>query len=918
MDKITAGARRVGNGCRRGLQALALTLGLALTLAACGGGGGGSDGGGGGSNFSVTLDRSSIELNMDYGSSVPFTQVRATGSGTLPATLYASAIVEGTGIDPAIIGLFSGNQATFTMQPAPGLRPGVYTGRVLLLACSDVGCVNRIGGTPLAVSYRVTVRAMLRAEPSALFEVTPGGTPTQQRVRITLPEGASSFSIVNLDAAPWLRSRTEGEDLVLDFLPWRSGYYGVSLDILAGGSRIPLPINYQVVMPAGGERDLAVEPRTLTLSTTEGASSDARGVDVTPASWSGGTQPVASVRYADGGPTGWLSVSAGGSGVSVRAHAASLSQGSYAATLVFTPAAPATAIEVPVALSVGPGLVRPADWPIALFAETGVAALEGQAAVQVAQGADVAWTATSNQPWLRLTTASGTTGSSAVAWTVDRTALAALANFEDHVATVTLRAASPTYTPVSFDVRVEKRLPEVRGLGPATVVSGRTTRLAVRGRGFGAVADIAARFAAAGLPVAGLERISDTELSLQVSPSAAGTTAVQMGNALGLAPATATLTAVPPRSYAYAAVATGGAKRALMVDAVRQAVYAVNVENESLNRFRFDGSAWVLDAASVPAILDAGLSPDGQQIIVSATPGRIRLLDPVTLASTFSIDVPEGLARNLTYVGHGISTTNDGASWLPTGDTGRSELLRFDHATRTLQARTLQPELATNFYGGPWTMMSRDGGTMAVVQSGSISPSPPALVWRSRDPLLRLTGAGLTFFYEASWADDGSRILIDATEVRDASFGLVGTTRVDSLPGGPWVSMLGMLSPDGRRAYVLAYPESAFTAGGPGLPRVFVFDSSTTDPASSVLPLLGHIDIAHFPGCRTFFTSDCPTVRPRMAIAPDGQTLFMAGNERFLVVPVPEALRSGAAMAGPRARVRQAAPQVWRSPATGR
>ncbi len=904
MSKTTPWQRATRAWLRRGAQALT----VALALAGCGGGGGG---GGGDSSppFVVTLNRSAIELTMLAGSAPPTTQVLATGSGTLPSTLYVAAQVEGSGIDPAILGVFSGTQATFTMQAAPGLEPGTYTGRVLLLACSDPACNTRIGGTPLPVSYRVVVQPTLRASPPSVSESVVGGATAVGRVRVGLPAGASSFSLAGTEGLPWVRTRIEGLDIWLDFQPWRSGTYSGVFDIVAGGSRIPVVVTYAVLPPAGGERDLAVEPASLSFSTTEGARSTARAVTVTPASWSGGAVPEVQVRYPAGTPTGWLSVTPGAGGVSVQADASALGQGSYTATLVFTPAAPATTVTVPVALSVGPGLVRPANVPVLLFAETAAAALVGEAAVTVAQGPAVAWTASSSQPWLRLTRASGTTGSSSVAWSIDPAGLAALANFEDHVATITLRAASTVYTPVSFDVQVGKRLPEVRVLGPATVVSGRPTTLTVRGRGFLAVADPAARFTAGGLPVSRLTRVSDTELQLQISPTAAGSAAVRVDNALGLPPATATLTVVPPRSYTYEAVASGGAKRALVVDAARQAVYAVNVEGESLVRYRFDGSRWVADSAGVPSILDAGLSPDGEHLIVSATPGRIRLMEAATLTTVFTLDVPGGLARNLTYVGYGISTTNDGMSWLPAGDTGFNELIRFDHATRTLLPRPSQPDLRTTFYGGPWSMVSRDGGTLAVVQSSGITPSPPALVWRSSDPLLRPTGAELTFFYEASWADDGSRVLIDGLEVRDGGFGLVGRTRLEGLPEGPWVSMLGVVSPDGRRAYVLGYPESALTGGG-GLPRVFVFDSSTASATTTALPLLGQFDLADFPGCRVLFTSDCPTVRPRMAMSPDGQTLFFAGNQRFIVQPVPEALRSGGAAAV--SRTRPVGGTVWR------
>jgi len=377
---------------------------------------------------------------------------------------------------------------------------------------------------------------------------------------------------------------------------------------------------------------------------------------------------------------------------------------------------------------------------------------------------------------------------------------------------------------------------------------------------------------------------------------------------------------VPPRSYAYAAVPSGGIKRSIVVDAVRQAVYAANVDNDTLLRLRFDGSAWVLDSTPVPAILDVGMSPDNAQILVTATPGRVRLVDPVSLATGFSLDVPGGLARNLTYQGYGIATTNDGYSWLPAGDGGWNELVRFDHATRSIVPRPAQPELVTSFYGGPWAMVSRDGGTMVVVQSGSISPAPPALTWRSADGLLRDNGVGLQFFYDASWSDDGSRLVIDSFEVRDGELALVGRPRLDGIAGGPWITRTSIISPDGRRTYVLADTEAAILGSPSGPMRVFVFDSSTRDAATVALPLVGEIEIADAPGCRRLVSSDCPNHSPRMAIAPDGQTLFIAGNERLLVVPVPETLRAAGSSVEQRARAlnTRTLVQRWAVPEVGR
>ncbi|WP_425261825.1 hypothetical protein ACPOLB_13185 [Rubrivivax sp. RP6-9] len=885
---------------------------LVAVLAACGGGGGG----GGGSDFRVTLDRSSLRFDMTQGIRPETQQITATATGTLPSTLFVGAVVEGQGIDPVIPTGISGNQAVFNFLPRLDLTPGTYTGRVLLSACSDSACNNKIGGTPIAVGYTVVVVASLQVAPQRVDQFVVGGTGTSARVQVQLPTGASTVTARVTNPAPWLEIGTfAAGEVPLSFKPWRAGTYSTTLELTSGSETALVPVSYSVDLPPGGETDFAASADNLTFATSENASSAVQTLALTPPSWApGSVLPTVTVDYG-GGPTGWLQVTPRSSAVDVQANAATaaLPQGSYTAALVLTPPQPATPLRIPVALTVGPGLVAPAPRDVVLTAETAATALQGSIPVDAAGGAPQTWTATSSEPWLQLTQASGSTGQN-LAWRVDAAAVAAMANFSDATATITIRSGLAHVSPVTSSVRIDKRLPEVQHLGPYLVVSGRTTTLQVRGRGFDGIANLGARLQAAGIGAGTATRVSDTELRLDVAPAAAGSARIITTNALGEALGGATLQVVAPQTFAYAAVPTGGIKRAVVYDAQRRSVYAVNVENEALNRFRFDGSSWVLDATSVPAILDAGLSPDGSALLVSATPGTLRLLDPATLATTFTLAVPDGLARNLTYVGHGISTTSDGRSWLPLGSTGWNELGYFDHATRTLQPRPSQPGLSTSFYGGPWTMMPRDGSRMLVVQSGSISPSPPALVYDTSSGLLADNGVGLTFTYEVSFSDDGSRVLMDSYEVRDRSFGLVGRLGTGIETG--WSILHSILSPDGRRVYALALADNV-PADGPTtlLPRIYVYDSSTSDPVTSQLPVVGMFELQHFPSCRRYDYVLCPLTRPRMTTAPDGHTLFLAGNQHLVVAPVPAELRTVGSAAARRAQAQRRAPVVQAWPA---
>ena len=174
---------------------------LFLTLVACGGGGGdtgggGSGGGPSGSGGGVTfsLDKSAINFDFLQNAPLPSDTITATGRDPFSGTLYVGAIVEGTGIDPNITLLASGNQGTFTIRPSPALQQVLPTGRILLLACSDAACNNRIGGTPLAVRFRVVVRPALATIPNPINLAANSGSEAGQTVQVQFPAGVTTFT----------------------------------------------------------------------------------------------------------------------------------------------------------------------------------------------------------------------------------------------------------------------------------------------------------------------------------------------------------------------------------------------------------------------------------------------------------------------------------------------------------------------------------------------------------------------------------------------------------------------------------------------------------------------------------------------------------------------------------------------------
>ena len=86
------------------------------------------------------------------------------------------------------------------------------------------------------------------------------------------------------------------------------------------------------------------------------------------------------------------------------------------------------------------------------------------------------------------------------------------------------------------------------------------------GRGFAAITNPAARFAATGATPTSVQRVGDTKLVASFDSLSAGSHVVSVSNALHAATSTGSVLAVTPTPYAYDTVATGGSILHLAMD----------------------------------------------------------------------------------------------------------------------------------------------------------------------------------------------------------------------------------------------------------------------------------------------------------------------------------------------------------------
>jgi len=561
----------------------------------------------------------------------------------------------------------------------------------------------------------------------------------------------------------------------------------------------------------------------------------------------------------------------------------SLPPGSYAGTIVAVACWDAqcqqhlsgSPIRIPytVELRAVPALARPPDQLVVLDAATVAGQLQGTSDIALNVGPARPWTAGADAPWLVLDTPSGQTGT-ALAWHVDLAALAALPAGADQVATVTVTSAGAPPLGTGFKVTLRNRLPEVRFVGPGALLAGRPGRAWLRGVGFDGVSDQALAAMVEGIAGAVVTRVNDGAARLDLPATPAGSYPVRLGNALGLTRRSSAVRLVDPATYPAAVLPLSGEKSGLLHDPVRRALYFVDLTAAAVQRLQFTSGSWTSTSRAIAGVSDLGLAPDASVLVATRSDGGVHLLDPDTLDDV-AVQKPFGALYQAVRT-LGLPITNDGKAWLAVGGYGHNRLWTLDIATRTFAE--VQVGFSTSFYGGPWASVSRDGERLLMVQSSSITPRPPMLYLDASEGALRANPAGLDFWYEASQSDDGRRVLLHSRELRDRDFGLVGTV---TLPADT-MSRVATLSPEGDRAYLLVAP---FHPSFPGtLPaRLVVYDTSAPPPSGTALSVAGTVPLAQDVTCAV---EGCYG-RASGVFAPDGKTLFLAGNERVLVVPLP-------------------------------
>jgi hypothetical protein len=755
------------------------------------------------------------------------------------------------------------NQTTSGFQlNARALPPGQY-----------LATVEAAAGTE---KYQMTVYYNVAAAPGLTLTAVSGQSATGQ-LPAPLAPGAATYTSRVTQGAEWLSITQQTPGIVqiaARSLP--ESQYAGSVEITSGSTTFTQNIAYNVSAPASGHQELVVAPTNLALMAVEGAASSSATLTITAPSWN---PPIAISSEYGSGATDWLTITTTSTGYTITANAASLHAGTYTATLHVDSGWPRGTTFVPVALTVGVGLARPADVVVPVHAQTTLAQLSGAVDINVVDGPPVAWAATDDAPWLTLTRTSGMTGTQ-LQYTIDRTLLDSLTNFHQHTATVTIVPGVGSMSPVSFSIEADKKVAEVTGLGPFYLHSNQVNKLIIRGRGFGDVANIASSLIIDGATASNARFVNDTEIVVDVNSLPVGSYAVHFNNVLGLTTAQRSFQTLAPRTLSYQIVPTGGRLNALIYDDARAALFAANSNLELLQRFRWDGSNWTVDSISIPQATNVGLLELGQSVMVTALDGSIRLVDPDTLGvkSTFTSTTGVGTRHS-----NAIAITNDGRAFLDTASS--TGLYYFDSLTDTFD--TVEAHSYLTLINSVYLGVSGNGERLILPSDGGLSYG--AYFMDAADSNLRLNDANIWLDLTIEVNEDGSRVGSGYGQitVHDADFGLIGNALVPSSEGN-FVYRSQALSPDGTRGYILVSDPTDFDYNQEPATthplRVYVFDTSSRPISDPALPVLGYFELPDHPTCRMYY--QCGSILT--TISRDGRTLFFGGDKYMVIVPIPD------------------------------
>ena len=848
-------------------SAQALCFAFAMLLAACGGGGG-SSAPDPSTASGLTVSPSSISFTAVQNGAIPPTQnIQITVSHPNFAIIVAGFP---TGVTPPTWldkdpSRFTGGGNNWTLTAAiltASMDPGTYT-TTLRVAIGDASH-NLLAYRDVQVSYTVQPQTGLAGNPQSLAfgQLKGAAAPTAQNLGISDIGNASygwNASIIYQSGTGWLNingaASASGATLPtsLSVSVNASGALGTLnalVRVTGNGNTLDVPVSYTVSEP-----QLTRSPAQLTFNApSQGTSPVAQDVTLS-------TQSSLPVNYTtnvtyDAGVTGWLSVPGSGTApgtVSVGVSTTNLAPGTYTATLTFNTAAQSVSVAVTYNIATSSLTLSPSPASFTVTPASLASALSQSVSVG-STGAPLTWTAVSSQPWVTVSPPSGPSGSSLTLNLVPAELDPLEAGSRSATVTFSYTPPNASATSAPLTVNLNLQLPKVNYVSPYVELPNTSTEVILRGSGFSNATGLNVMFGAT--PVSFFTQVSDTEIRVSHPSLAAGSYLVTIPNQLNLTRSRASLVVATPPTFTAVALATSLIRDRTIYDAERVSVYTNNWIAGSVGgavrveRHHWNGSAWDTDFKLLNGPpRDIAATPDGRELI-ALSPSTLYHIDLDTWTISNQIDISTlPFPFNQSSFSR-IAMSNDGNALVYVG-TSFITPFRYNVLTRALVE---VPSPQGGLYGGITPVSSMDGSRILVGQNGI---SPPLKLYYFDTSLSQFVQAlpDLTV-NRMTYDRTGSNSIIDGT-VFDRQFQTLGSAPINLSHSA--------ISPDGTRGYGV----------DPDAPTVLhTYDLAS--PNGSGFTELAPITLPDSPGEQIV-----------LGVTPDGKTVFISGDARFIVQPVP-------------------------------
>jgi len=477
-------------------------------------------------------------------------------------------------------------------------------------------------------------------------------------------------------------------------------------------------------------------------------------------------------------------------------------------------------------------------------------------------GGTLGWQATANVPWLSLSTMAGDTANqnqivvSLIAEKIERLPAG------QYQGQIVITPTTAGLTPIRIFVSLDMQLPLVESVAPYVARAGESAMVYIRGSG---LARLPGSVLFGNAPATTAIRDGDTQIRATHPPLAAGTYPVDVGigaNALGLNRNRATLVVLEQTTLPATAIASAGAKWAVVYDDERRAIYASDVDNNEIKRYRWNGSGWDADALAIATLRDISLFSGGRQLLALSDDSVVHI-DLASFQISETHDSPLAGTQPNTKALVSLAVGNSGEVIVVRGnDSGFDTNVAFGTFHYDTALGLFSEEFFPSFFfANGYARASGDGSRIvaSTVLPFTVTGPSPGYVY-TYDTFTRSASRiepGPMTARAVSASRDGTKFIVNVTDVRNA------TSLVGRLNAGEFL-IASQISPDGTRAY--AFGESG---------TLYTFNLNAPIGAG----------FAQIGGGIAFANLDVGTLV--MTTSADGQVVFVATSNRVIVQPVP-------------------------------